>query len=656
MASLDTQSSTAGAVVKEHVLVCVGPAETSRRLIRAAARMAAGLGCAWTAVYVERPDGPALADVDAERLDEHLRVVEALGGRVSRVAGDDIAETVLDYARRIGVTRIVLGKPTHPRIRDLVRGSLLDAVVRGSGDIDVHVIRGEPEVPTRPTRVPPSAHEPPRKYVAASALVALTLAISEVLRRVLHLPDLEMLFLLAVMVAAFRYGRGPSLLAAALGVACYDFFFVPPLYTFSVADRKYVLTFGMMFGVGWVTSELASRLRLQEHRAIAREQRTLALYGLAKALASTEGTTPLAETAVAQVAEVLGAPVELWLSEGGGRASLVAASTAPATRVAAARAAIEGVALSEAPVRTRALAASPGTVVAQLSVAGSSFGALVVDVPSALPREQVAFFDVLARQIAVALGRARLSEEARALELRARTEEMRASLLSAVSHDLRTPLASITGAATTLRDQTLSHETRSDLVEAIVDQAERLERLVANLLDMTRLEAGIVSPKKDWVPAEEVVGAVLTRLEGRLAQRTVDVRIDADVPLLYVDPVLFEQVLVNLLENAEKHTPPSASVVVRVERRGETIVVEVRDDGPGIPEGAEERIFEKFERGASVASVGAGLGLAICRGIVHAHGGTIVAKNRREGGLSVEVTLPVVGGPPSLEPAEESAP
>jgi two-component system sensor histidine kinase KdpD len=657
MASLDTQSPSADAVVKEHVLVCVGPAETSRRLIRAAARMAAGLVCAWTAVYVERPDGPALADVDAERLDEHLRVVEALGGRVSRVAGDDVAETVLDYARRIGVTRIVLGKPTHPRIRDLVRGSLLDAVVRGSGDIDVHVIRGEPEAPARPTRVPPSAHEPPRKYVAASALVALTLAISEVLRRILHLPDLEMLFLLAVMVAAFRYGRGPSLLAAALGVACYDFFFVPPLYTFSVADRKYVLTFGMMFGVGWVASALASRLRVQEHRAIAREQRTLALYGLAKALASTEGTAPLAETAVAQVAEVLGAPVEVWLSEGGGRASLVAASAMPATRLAAARAAIEGVVLSKAPVPTRALAASPGTVVAQLSVAGSPFGALVVDVPSTLPHEQVAFFDVLARQIAVALGRARLSEEARALELRARTEEMRASLLSAVSHDLRTPLASITGAATTLRDEPkLSEATRTDLVDAIVDQAERLERLVANLLDMTRLEAGIVSPKKDWVPADEVVGAVLTRLEGRLARRTVDVRIDAHVPLLYVDPVLFEQVLVNLLENAEKHTPPSASVVVGVERRGETIVVEVRDDGPGIPEGAEERIFEKFERGASAASVGAGLGLAICRGIVHAHGGTIVAKNRREGGLSVEVTLPVVAGPPSLEPAEESAP
>lgn len=653
MAPLDPERPSA-ATVNEHVLVCVGPAETSRRLIRAGARMAAGLSCAWTAIYVERPDGPPLSDADAERLDEHLRVVEGLGGRVSRVAGDDVATTVLDYARRRNVTRIVLGKPTHARIRDLVRGSLLDAVVRGSGDIDVHVIRGEPEGPPRPSDRTHGAAEPLRKYVAASGLVVAALVVSEVLRRVLHLPDLEMLFLLAVMVAAFRYGRGPSLLAAALGVACYDFFFVPPLHTFSVADRKYVLTFAMMFGVGWVTSELASRLRLQEHRAVAREQRTLALYGLAKALASTEGTVPLSETAVTHVAEVLGARAELWLHRGSERACLVAASRGPSLdRAAEVRAEIEAVAEGSEDVRTMALRASPRTVVSPLSVAGRSFGALVVDAESPLAHEQMAFFEVLARQIAVALGRARLSEEARALELRARTEEMRSSLLSAVSHDLRTPLASITGAATTLRDEPkLSDATRSDLVEAIVDQAERLERLVANLLDMTRLDAGIVSPKRDWVPVEEVVGAVLTRLERRLAERRVDVEIEEGLPLLYVDPVLFEQVLVNLLENAEKHTPRDAAVSVVCARQGDDVTLAVNDDGPGVPTGAEERIFEKFERGRTSSAVGAGLGLSICRGIVHAHGGRIVARNRTEGGLSVVVYLPIVGGPPSLGAAE----
>jgi two-component system sensor histidine kinase KdpD len=233
---------------------------------------------------------------------------------------------------------------------------------------------------------------------------------------------------------------------------------------------------------------------------------------------------------------------------------------------------------------------------------------------------------------------------------------MRSSLLSAVSHDLRTPLASITGAATTLRDEPkLSHETRAELVDAIVDQAERLERLVANLLDMTRLDAGIVSPKKDWVPVEEVVGAVLTRLERRLGDRRVDVAIEEGLPLLYVDPVLFEQVLVNLLENAEKHTPRASAVSVVCARRGDEVALEVRDEGPGVPPGAEERIFEKFERGAASGSVGAGLGLAICRGIVHAHGGRIVARNRTEGGLSVVVYLPVVSGPPSVGAAEATS-
>jgi two-component system sensor histidine kinase KdpD len=260
-----------------------------------------------------------------------------------------------------------------------------------------------------------------------------------------------------------------------------------------------------------------------------------------------------------------------------------------------------------------------------------------------LDGEQRHLLEALARQAALAIERVILSAEAKAAELRARTENMRSSLLSAVSHDLRTPLAAITGAATSLRgDEAAVHpDQRRELVETICEESTRLSRLVGNLLEMTRVEAGAIDVRREWVPAEEIVGAVLTRLEGPLAGRAVHTSLDPALPLLHVDPVLLEQVLLNLVENAIKHTPAGTPIDLFVAAAPDRITIEVADRGAGLAAGSEEAVFQKFHRGAALGVPGVGLGLAICRGIVEAHGGTIRASNRSGGGAIFTVTLPI---------------
>ena len=642
----------------ERILVCVGPAPSSGRLIRSAARMAAGLRCPWVAAYVER-SGFTMSDADRERLEAHLRVVESLGGSVTRLAGTRISEAILSYARRANVTRIIIGKPTHSLLRDRLRGSLLDEVVRGSGDIDVHVIRGtdgvEPRVPdpSRARAQPTLAH-----YVFAALVVGAGAGVAALLRAALQLPDPEMLFLISVMLTAMLWGRGPSLFAAALSVACYDFFFVPPYYDFEISDQRYLLTFLTMFGVGFLLSELAGRLKRQERDAVSREERTAVLYTLSRDLAVADEPAKIAKVAARQAADIFSARAVVLQPDAKGELRAVAAwpaDTALDTKdLTVAKWSLEHAEL--AGLGTDTLPGS-ATLCAPLRVENAIGVLALVPVEKvALRAEQRAFLDVFCRQIAVALERVRLASEARASAVRAKTEEMRSSLLSAVSHDLRTPLGSITGAATSLRDDPgLSDATRVELVDSIVGEAARLERLVANLLDMTRLESGAISLRRDWVPLDESIGSALTRLEDRLGTRQVSVRLPPDLPLLLVDPVLLEQLFLNLLENSAKYTPPGSPIEITAVRRGENVEIEVIDHGPGLPPGSEEKVFTKFFRGAHAGVAGAGLGLAIARGIVEAHGGSIRTEHRPSAGAVFSLTIPI-GGEPPVVPQSEGAP
>jgi two-component system sensor histidine kinase KdpD len=643
----------------ERILVCVGPSPGAPRLVRAAARMAAGLRAAWVAATVEPTGKAPLGEEDREQLDGHLRLADALGAETARLSGPSVARALLAFARKHNVTRIVIGKPGRSRWREILRGSVLDEVVRGSGDIEVHVISGEedaerkPKVPGEP---PPPAAWP---YAWSALLVAATTGLAVAASSVLGVPDPQMLYLLAVMVAAIWFGRGPSILAAALSVATYDFFFVPPPYTFAVADARYVLTFAMMFGVGIVVSSLALRLRRAEQAAVLREERTAALHTLSRELGSALHLDAVAAVSAGRGAVTFDTPVAVLIPDEQGlavRAVSPSGFALGAAEVAVARWTLEHGRLAGSGTDTL-----PGSAVTclPLRLGSQTLGVLALRplTPGPLSTEQRDFLLAFARQVAFALERVRLAEQARQSALRARTEELRSSLLSSVSHDLRTPIAAITGAATTLRSEAgLDERVRRDLLEAVCEEAARLERLVGNLLDMTRLESGTVSPKREWVPLEEIVGTALGRMEKLLGRRNVTTAIPAGFPLLSVDPVLLEQLLVNLLENAASYAGAEAGIEIRAEQEGGSLVIEVADRGPGIPPGDEERIFERFQRGEHAGVAGAGLGLAIARAIAQVHGGRLTAANRPGGGAVFRLTLPAAEQPPlapaGLAPAE----
>jgi two-component system sensor histidine kinase KdpD len=489
------------------------------------------------------------------------------------------------------------------------------------------------------------------------ALVLVSTGAALLGRDAFHLPDVVMLYLVAILVSSFRFGRGPATLASALCVASYDFFFVPPFHTFAVEHARHVLTFAMMFGLGLVVSGLAARLRRQENDARVREGHTATLYAMSQELLSVPELGRATEVAARHAATAFGGEAAVLL-RGEDGALAVPEPGATGVRLEPEDLAVASWALREnrpAGVGTGILPDAPVTCL-PLDAGVAPLGVLALLRPSAAVVDAThrGFLEVFARQVAFAIERLRLAEEARAATLRARGEQMRSSLLSAVSHDLGTPLATITGAGTALRDDRgrLDPGQRAELVDTICTEAERMERLVGNILDMVRIESGGMALRRDWVPLEEVLGSALVRLDAKLSGREVRTDLPEGLPLVPVDPVLFEQVFVNLLENAVKYTPPASPVEIGARVADHVLEIEVADRGPGIPEGQEERIFEKFQRGPQSGGGGVGLGLPICRGIVEAHGGTIVAANRESGGAVFRIRLPLRESPPTTRPDE----
>ncbi|MFO0663690.1 MAG: sensor histidine kinase KdpD [Polyangiaceae bacterium] len=637
----------------ERILVCIGPAPSSGRLIRAAHRMATGLRAPWSAVYVESAALGGMTEHVRDRLESHFRLAESLGGNVKRLSGERVSSALLNHARKYNFTRIVIGKPTHSRLRDRLRGSLLDEIVRGSGDIDVHVIRGDEGV--EKPRVESDRVAPVRwdAYGKAAMLILAATALALAVRSVFPLPDLIVIHLLAVMLAAIKYGRGPSVAAAALSVAAYDFFFVPPFYTFAVSDGRYILTFAMMFGVGLVVSELTARIRRQEHDALAREARTAALYALSRELGAAEDVTQASSAVARHAGTVFDGEAFVLMGVQGSEELSTVASFPEEARLEHKDRVVAKWTFDHGKVAGIGTDTLPGAAVfaAPLESPRGANAVLAVRPREGAPirTEQREFLDGLCRQAALALERLRLAEEAGAAALRAKTEEMRSALLSAVSHDLRTPLAAITGASTSLRDDKGLDETvRADLLDAICSEAERLERLVSNLLDMTRLSSGAVTLKREWVPLDEIVSSALARLDKVLGARVVRTDLAPDLPLLSVDAVLFEQLFINLLENAVKYTPQGSPIEIAAKASDREVSIEVRDRGPGLPLAARELAFERFYRGAHVGVPGVGLGLSICRAIAQVHGGIIRAEDRPGGGAIFRITLPLPEGAPTM--------
>ncbi|MDX2089524.1 MAG: sensor histidine kinase KdpD [Kofleriaceae bacterium] len=639
---------------RDRILVCVGPSPGSERLIRATKRMAEGLHAPWSAVHVEQIGAAPLGDKDRERLEAHLRLVEVLGGDVVRLHGKSVADSLLDYSRAHNVTRIVAGKPTHGRWRDRLRGSLLDTLIRGSGPIEVLMI-APIDAEAQPRPEPVRAERPPTSaFVWATAGIALVTVIGLASFAYVTVADITMLYLIAIMLASLA-GRGPALLASSLAVAAFDFCFIHPRFTFAVQDIRHLLTFFVMFGSGLAISTLTVRMRRQERGAIEREQRTRTLLAFTREVTTANTVADVAAVTTQHLEEALDVAASVLVPDPD-EGLVAAAGLMP---LATQEASVARWVFDHGQSAGHGTDTLPGAraLCIPLTDNDTTVGVLAIQqrpgTPTRLGVDQRHLIDAIARQASLAMTRVLFAGQAREAALRAKTEELRSSLLSAVSHDLRTPLAVITGAATTLRDDgdRLTAAARLELLSTIVDDARRLERVLTNLLQLTRVETGF-EPAREWVPADELVGAALTRMETALEDRRVDLDVEDEL-LLSIDPVLFEQVLINLLENALKHgAPPFGISVHRVHDRVELIV---EDHGGGLP-ADPSRLFEKWERASTAPGVG--LGLAVVRAVVVAHGGTVDAMNRPGGGARFVISLPAPIPPPvfARPPAAEARP
>jgi two-component system, OmpR family, sensor histidine kinase KdpD len=466
---------------------------------------------------------------------------------------------------------------------------------------------------------------------------------------------------LGVVVVAERYGRSPSVLSSFLGVVSFDFFFVPPRFSFAVSDSQYLVTFAVMLLVALVISSMTASTRYQAKIAGHRERRIASLYAMSRELAATRGEENMLGIAVKHVAEVFEAQAVILLPDATGRIVYPESEGTPQS--------CHGSDLSVAQwVFDHGQMAGQGTdtlpggemVYIPLNASSGMIGVLALlplnPARIALP-EQQRLLETFTSQIALALERVRLAAEAHNSQLKMETEQLRNTLLSAISHDLRTPLAAIVGASSSLvRDEDkLDKHARHELGLTIYDEAIRMAGLANNLLDMARLEAGAVVLNRQWQPLEEVVGGALAGLTARIANHPVTVKLPRDLPLVEIDSLMIERVFANLLENAVKYTPPGTPIEISAATDRNELVVTVSDHGHGIPAGEEERIFEKFHRVASEGNQGgAGLGLTICRAIMEAHGGRIWADNLPAGGAAFHFTLPLTE-PPSMSEHEEAA-
>jgi two-component system sensor histidine kinase KdpD len=641
----------------EHLLVCVSPSPMSARLIRAARRMAVGLQAKWTALHVETPAAAALSQDDRSRLARNLHLAEQLGARIATASGPDMIGEVLAYAKAENVTKIIVGKTLQPRWREWLRGSFVYEISRRSGDIDVYVISGDPE-----SEGPPAEGAAPRRparngYLWALALVMLATVLGFILSPRLRDTNLAMIYLLGVVVTALRWGRGPSILAAVLGVAVFDFCFVPPVFTFVVADTQYLLTFGVMLITGLIISTLASRIPLRAEEARRRERRTATLLAMSRDLSALQDLDAIVRAAVGHIGSTLRCPMAILLPDENRR--LYAAANAGGWSLPDRDWSIAQWAFEHRERAGRGTSTLPGAEALYVPLAASrgTAGLLAIRLGAEeiLEPERFYMIEALAGMTALAIERALLAGEAEKNRLGAEREKLRSSLLSAVSHDLRTPLAAIAGASSTLLESgaDLDPAARRELAASIYEETERLSKLVGNLLDMTRLESGAFQLKRDWHPIDEILGAAVQRLRRLLRDHEVRVDVPPEPLLVHIDEVLIQEVLLNLIENAAKFAPRGTCIRIAAREAAGAVTIEVADEGPGIPAGQEERIFEKFFRDPIGAGrAGAGLGLAIAKGIVDLHGGRIWAENRPEGGAAFRFTIPLDLPRPSMRPAE----
>ena len=648
----------------ERVLVCIGPSPFSAQLIRIAKRMAEGLSSEWLAVYVETPRRLPTSEEANECLAKNLKLAEELGAETITLTGHDVADELLALARKRNVSQIIIGKPLHTRLWDLLHGSLVDKIIRQSHGISIHVIPGRTTKDPDYTSSTGSAVRASSllPYIGAAIMTGLLTILVSPFKEALGLVNIVMLYLIPILFSAIWWGTLPAVVTAFMAVFIFDFFLVPPVKSFTVADIRYVLTFGIFLMVALFTGELSTRLRQQILLSRRREARISALYSLSREITAVSELQPVMQSIVDKIAETIEGQVILLLPDKEGKLVQNAVSAVEGEgffndneRAVAAWVFEKG---KMAGRGTDTLNAAEGLYL-PLSTDQEVKG--VLGIRSRQPEqcffpEQMRMLEAFAGLAAVAVARVQLAEQARESQMLAESERLRTALFSSLSHDLRTPLASVIGAVTGLLedDGVYSSEDRIELLQSIRQGAMRMNRFVNNLLDMARIESGVIHLKPEWCDIQDIIGVAVGRIEEQLSNRFLKIEVEPDLPLLYIDFVLIEQVFINLLDNALKYSEPGSEIVIYAQVKEERLEVSVWDKGQEIPPEDRERIFEKFYRSSSPGPVrGTGLGLAICKGFIEAHGGRIWAAPNPGGGEVFIFTLPIDKDRPVVLPEME---
>jgi two-component system sensor histidine kinase KdpD len=642
----------------DRVLVGVDEDPDCVALVRYARLFADRLRAPWTAIHIETSRTHRLSEAERDRIAECQRLAQRLGGEAVTVPAADVTQGLIDYARDNNCTHVVIAKSRRSRWSELWRGSNTHRLIRRAGDIHVHVIaephretvrngHADEEIGKAVTARPQGFDANP--YISSLGMVGIALLVGVGIQQWLAVQNISLVFLTAVMGSAIAYGLWPSLFACLASVLAYNFFFLPPLYTFTIADPENVVALFFFAVVAVIASNLAARVRDQAVSARQRAKTTEDLYLFSRKLAAVVTLDELLWATAHQIALMLKVRVVLLLPEG--ESIAVRAGYPPEDLLDEADLAAAKWCWQNNRPAGRDADTLPGARRLFLPIRTGRGAVGVVGIDSddpgpLLTPDQRRLLDALSDQTALAIERINLAEDLDRAKIVAETDRLRSALLTSLSHDLRTPLASILGSATTLDSygSRLDERVMKELTGTIREEAERLNRFIANLLDMTRLESGAIAPRLTPVDLSELVGSALERTGKILSAHHVALDIPADLPMLELDPVLFEQVLFNILDNAAKYAPPGSLIRIEAHNDSGSVRLSVIDEGGGIAPTDLERIFDKFYRVHSQdrQRAGTGLGLAICRGFIEAMGSSITAENRRDrSGAIFTLTLPV---------------
>lgn len=645
-AYMETESISGPWATAERLLACVSGSPNSEKLIRATCRLAEELKAQWFTVYIETPGSGRHTRENRERVWRDLRLAESLGSQVATVTATDVTEAVMEYSARHNITKIVMGKPHKPRWREVLQPPLVDRIIRNSGAVDVVVVSFDPSGEAGSSRRLHSQQHPNelRGYFAGMFLVVLATLLCMLLRRFFEPTNMVMFYLLAVVVAAIRLGQRSAIFTALLGVLAFDFFFVPPHMTFAVADTQYLMTFIGLFVVGVVISNLVARSQERADAIRIRELQTTSLYYLSRDLAASVDTEAVLKAVIRNVEEALDARLAILLPEGE-RIDIMASSEGLHLDIKEQAVADWAFRNSHPAGKGTDTLVSADLIYLPLQTQTSVLGVVGIKLKTEQSyhvQENRRLLDAFVTQAAMAMERIRFSRQAEQAQILQARENLERALLNSISHDLRTPLVCVTGALSSLRDDQghLGDQAKRELLETACDEAERLNRFVGNLLDMTRIEAGSIRLNVEPGDVQDLVGCALAAMERRIGTRKVDVLIPDDLPLVQMDMVLMTQVLVNVLDNALKYAPCESDIEIVAYAENGWLTIEVGDRGPGVLEHDLKRVFDKFYRiPVPEGAGGTGLGLSICKGIVEAHGGRIHAENRSGGGLKIIIGL-----------------